>query len=36
MGLLQEDAEELPGCLTKEAPKSGKGFQKDTLGMDIG
>ena len=35
MGFLYEDDQEPPGCLVKEAPRSGQSFQKDVLGMGV-
>ena len=35
MGFLHEDDQEPPGCLVKEAPRSGQSFQKDVLGMGV-
>lgn len=35
IGSLHEDDKGPPGCLIKEAPKSGQSFQKDVLGMDV-
>lgn len=35
MGFLHEDDQESPGCLIKEAPRSGHSFQRDVLGMGV-